>query len=349
MTLQAVPGFSPAETDDLIQSLEPLLNRDSPIPLKIAELKRSSSPYASSYPLEEVVVLFESGRRLEMIFKDVRIDAHSDAVRRAKPDFLFSPLREMTVYQTLLDSRRLGTARYFGSVVNESRGRYWLFLENVDGDELYTVGDFQVWKQTARWLAQFHDQMDERPDFTRNALKYLIQYDTNYFNCWIERALTFTAAADERRASASTDFLRRLASEYSRWVDELAALRKTVIHGDFYPSNIIIDAKNDPPRVCAVDWEQAAFGPGLVDLASLTSGNWNEQQREELAREYYQLSQRRGIDLPDWRSFLRAFELCRLHLAIQWLGWSPDWSPPDAHRQDWLTIAQDAYCRLNGN
>jgi hypothetical protein len=35
---------------------------------------------------------------------------------------------------------------------------------------------------------------------------------------------------------------------------------------------------------------------------------------------------------------------CRLALAVQWLGWSPGWSPPRAHAQDWrgeaLTMAQ---------
>ena len=27
---------------------------------------------------------------------------------------------------------------------------------------------------------------------------------------------------------------------------------------------------------------------------------------------------------------------CRLHLALQWLGWSPDWRPPPEHAHDWL-------------
>ncbi len=27
---------------------------------------------------------------------------------------------------------------------------------------------------------------------------------------------------------------------------------------------------------------------------------------------------------------------CRLHFALQWLGWSADWRPPAEHAHDWL-------------
>jgi hypothetical protein len=33
---------------------------------------------------------------------------------------------------------------------------------------------------------------------------------------------------------------------------------------------------------------------------------------------------------------LTALDYCRLHLAVQWLGWAPEWSPPPEHTQDWL-------------
>ena len=30
---------------------------------------------------------------------------------------------------------------------------------------------------------------------------------------------------------------------------------------------------------------------------------------------------------------------CRLHIAIQWLGWARSWNPPAEHVQDWLQEA----------
>jgi hypothetical protein len=37
--------------------------------------------------------------------------------------------------------------------------------------------------------------------------------------------------------------------------------------------------------------------------------------------------------------FLVALDLCHLHLAVQWLGWSPRWTPPPEHTHNWLDEA----------
>jgi len=36
---------------------------------------------------------------------------------------------------------------------------------------------------------------------------------------------------------------------------------------------------------------------------------------------------------------LRGLNLCRLQLAVQWLGWSDNWTAPKDHRHDWLVEA----------
>jgi thiamine kinase-like enzyme len=90
--------------------------------------------------------------------------------------------------------------------------------------------------------------------------------------------------------------------------------------------------------VAAVDWEQAGIGPGLVDLAALTAGRWGEADRAEIAAAYAATA---GSDFD-----VGALEACRLHLALQWLGWSPGWTPPVDHRQDWLEEAVKAAARL---
>ena len=75
-------------------------------------------------------------------------------------------------------------------------------------------------------------------------------------------------------------------------------------------------------------WERAAIGPGMLDLASLCAG-WDDRPAAELARAYC------GTGPIDFETLA----LCRLHLCIQWLGWSPHWAPPAGHRRDWLNDA----------
>ncbi len=46
----------------------------------------------------------------------------------------------------------------------------------------------------------------------------------------------------------------------------------TLIHGSFRPYHIIVSGESQLMRVCACDWERAAFGAPLYDLAYLTDG-----------------------------------------------------------------------------
>jgi hypothetical protein len=45
-----------------------------------------------------------------------------------------------------------------------------------------------------------------------------------------------------------------------------------------------------------------------------------------------------GTDLEE-TELRETLQLARLHLAVQWLGWEPTWSPPAEHRHDWLAEA----------
>jgi thiamine kinase-like enzyme len=91
-----------------------------------------------------------------------------------------------------------------------------------------------------------------------------------------------------------------------------------------------VEEREDGVRIAPVDWEMAAIGPGLVDVAALTAG-WGPEQRRELVDAY-----RDEIGGDTETGMEEALACSRLHLAMQWLGWSPGWSPPPEHRRDWL-------------
>jgi thiamine kinase-like enzyme len=86
-----------------------------------------------------------------------------------------------------------------------------------------------------------------------------------------------------------------------------------------------------------VDWELAGVGPGLLDLAAITSGSWDAAERDRIACAYH-----RALPLairPRRADLLDALKHCRLLIAVQWLGWSSDWSAPAEHAHDWLSDA----------
>jgi hypothetical protein len=289
-------------------------------------VERRPGLYRSSYEIEEIDVT-AGGKPLALIFKNVGSDGLSAEARAAKPEFLLEPRREIDVYHEILRLRVPDAPVFHGAIVDPERGRYWLFLERLDATPLHEIGDLEWWHGTVRWLARLH------ADCGGASVSSLIRYDEGFYSRWLERARGLGALPAD-------PWLER---QHRRAVERLMAARRTFIHGEFYASNVLVGTQEDGSRrISPVDWEMAAFAPGVVDLAALTAGGWSEDERRTLALSYLDESR---IDL-DERSFLEELVCARLHIAVQWLGWSPSWSPPPDHRQDWLAEASLAADRL---
>jgi aminoglycoside phosphotransferase len=272
---------------------------------QVTTVERSPSPYRTSFPLEELRVELADGTRLQLVRKELRRSALGAVAHRVKPEFLHDPGREIEAYR-LLAGRRLGTPAYYGA------GRGWILLEKVPGIELAQIGELEAWRRAARWLARLHATFAGTPPFSR----LLLDHDAAYYRLW------------PQRAAARAPEVAWIASRYEPVVERLVALPKTLIHGEFYASNVLVAGE----RVAPVDWEMAAVGAGLVDLAALVTG-WTGEERAAILAAYP------GVDDL-------AMAACRLHLALQWLGWSTDWTPPPAQAYDWLGEVRETAERL---
>jgi fructose-specific component phosphotransferase system IIB-like protein len=260
------------------------------------KLRRRPFEYRSSAPLVE---LDADGRAL--LLKDLSPGALTERARAAKLDFLHDPSREVAVYRSFLEGAGLDTPALAGAVVEPDLGRYWLVVEKVEGAPLYQA-QLERWHEVARWLARLHDRFAGT-----EASGSLVRYDRAYFELWPERAGVHLPG-------------------YGAVIDRLAGAPPTLVHGELYPSNVLLAGD----RVCVVDWELAGAGPAALDLAALALG-LDEDDAAAVAETY-----RVALADPPEASRL-AFELdcARLHLAIQWLGWSSDWTPPPEHARDW--------------
>ena len=251
---------------------------------------RRPYPYATSHPLEEV-----DGRSL---LKDLREPVAS------KPGFLHDRFREIKTYRHILAPAGIGPRLH-------AAGDGLLLIEKVGGTELWQIGEVETWCRVARWLAGMHRALVVHAD-----APWLLRYDALWYRLWLDRARAF--AGD----------LGPVERVHEAAVKRLLALPRTVIHGELYPSNILVAGE----RICPVDWEMAASGPGIVDLAALASG-FNSEETEAILAAYGDADR-------------EAFECARLHLAVRWLGWSRVWSPPPEHEHDWRSEARAAAERL---
>jgi hypothetical protein len=300
----------------------------------IASLTRRPHRYATSAPLEALSVTLTDGRELDLLLKVLGHDRLRGDARAAKPSFLYDPRRDIEMYRTVLGDEGIG-ARCYAAVVDELHGRYWLVLEQVPGVELWQVGDLAIWEQVAGWLARFHLRFADRVDEVRAAVPCLLDYDADLLRAWPTRVVERLGTLHDERLPA----LRRLLERYDRVVDALAQVPPTLVHGEFYPSNVLVHGSADDLRVYPVDWEMAATGPGLLDLAALVEG-WDPASHDRLVATYHAALVRDGGSRPPSVDQLSLdLDRCRLHLALQWIGWAPDWQPPDEHAHDWVGVA----------
>jgi aminoglycoside phosphotransferase (APT) family kinase protein len=208
-------------------------------------------------------------------------------------------------------------------------------LERLEPTLLWQMGEFDVWIWAARWLGRMHGILATSTALRRRAETHLIRYDKEFYRRWINRACAFISGGGRHGA------MDWLLNRYERVIERLLELPPTVIHGEFFVSNVLVANPQSEAflRVCPVDWEMAAIGPGLVDLAALTSGEWTTEQRNAMAVAYYEALP--DLMRKDWpfERFLTDIDYCRLHQAVQLLGWSANWSAPPEHAQDWVEEA----------
>jgi hypothetical protein len=345
MNQAADQRLSAVHTAELHDALERSLGEHFRQPC-VVRLTRRPFANTSSFAIEELEVALDNGTSLTMLFKDLSRAGLMAGAQDAKPRFLYNPLREIETYRKILMPAGLGAAIYYGSVVQPEWDRYWLFLEKVRGIELYQEGDIAIWRQVAAWLAGLHLRFAGQAGRLLDEVPLLV-YDRNYYRLWMGRAHDMVANL-RGGADHAARALAKLASNCDPLIDRLLSLPITLLHGEFYASNVLVEKTELGLRICPVDWEMAALGPGLTDLAALIAGKWPESSKAEMAQAYFEAQTQSGSATLSWEEWLVALDCCRLHQAIQWLGWSSTWSPPPTQTQDWLGEALRLAAKLTG-
>lgn len=324
------------DTTALRTALEEVLSRYFGAPRAILELQRCPASYRSSFALEELEVKLDDGLTLHLLFKDVSLQGLSEASKLGKPTFLHDPLREIETYRRILVSHLPGAALYYGAVADAELGRYWLFLEKVQGVKLPDFG-LDTWKRVAQWLAAMHTRFGRLPDLRElAAASHLIRYDGDLYRLWPRRAQAFLRQMEPIVPTQALERFDRLVGGYDQVIERLLALPVTLIHGELYGNNVLVQETADQLRICPVDWETTALGPGLLDLAALIAGEWTEEEKRAMALAYHDSLVLNNGWAPDVEEFLFALDCCRLHIAVQWLGWSEQWLSASYGRHQWL-------------
>jgi len=274
--------------------------------LGVDTVARRPWAYASSLPMEEVRLA--DGR--VVLVKELDPKAAP-----SRPMFLSDPRRELDAYATVLRTANVDAPDCIA--IESAGGHPWLVLERIDGVPLWQIGEREAWEDAARWLAALH----AKPVPETGGL------------------LVYDAGQLRQRFGLATG-LPRSGSTGKRVAERLASLPRSLIHGEFTASNILVQGDGPQRRVRAVDWETCGIGPGVLDLAALTAGAWSKSDRMRIELAYAEACP------PELRPTPTDVDYARLLLAVQWLGWSPGWTPPAEHDHDWRREALSLIGRL---
>jgi aminoglycoside phosphotransferase (APT) family kinase protein len=276
-------------------------------PAAVVGLQRRRYEYIGSYDCDLITVQLSSDEELRLFLKDYRVS------QKSKDEPELRRERELRVYRDLLSQMALGTPKYYGSVWDEAAGRFWIFLEFVEG-AVVRRQDVECGTLAAEWLAEMQGFFHRHPEIL-SSCDFLIRHDADFFRHKADLALRDVGKISPHSARR----LARIAGQYEHVVGVMASQPVTLVHGAYIPWHIVLDHAQEPVRVCPIDWELAAQGATLYDLAFFTDGV-EPPTRDRIWDAYRQAAEKHSVPVSDTEALRNAVDCFRLHRIFDWLS-----------------------------
>ena len=298
----------------------------------VSSITRRASEFATPYRAEVLNVAALDGRHTMIFVKEAarQLPDHPD---KSAAD------RELLTYSQVLAPHRLPVPVYLGGSTDEATGRTTLFLEYVDDWNL-RYHDLGYWYSAAARLGDLHRAFVDDPARLDGA-GFLPLFDVDWHREWAERALA--SLTDVSRELAAR--LAVVVSGYDAVADVLLEQPRTLVHNDLAPKNVIADRRQQPARICFVDWEMAGLGCGLLDLAQLTYG-LGPSAVERMHEAYFRSIAGSPLAPRDSRSRDRLLAACELQRSMTRLWRNHVWQKPIGVVAGWVSEAVDSWTRV---
>jgi len=224
---------------------------------------------------------------------------------------------ETEVYRYVLQPLPFSVPKFYGSYNDGATNDTWLILGYVEPSLRLASGPQpETMLRAAEWIARFHAANEARVSLA--TLAFMNRYDSEYYLGWTRRTSLFAASLHHR-----FPWLTALSESFEESFDILLSAAPTVVHGEYYPHNVLLS----DGVIYPLDWESAAVAAGEIDLATLTEA-WNPEIVRLCELEY------RRARWPDSSpgDFQRRLAAARLYLCFRWLGEQREWTLSEDNR-----------------
>jgi len=213
--------------------------------------------------------------------------------------------REAAVYRRVLPHTGQSVPVFYGAYTEPKSGATWLIIEHLEGSSRLNHSFHpDAMSLGAQWIGRFHADAAARCAIP--SMGFLPRYDAEYYRGWARRTL------EEANGLRPTyPWLATMCERFEDLIDVLLTQPQTIIHGEYYPKNVLVRQGTVYP----VDWESAAVAAGEIDLASMTD-RWPADVVREAEGAYV------GARWPDGPPalFRRKLDAARLYVQFRWLG-----------------------------
>ena len=277
----------------------------------LASVRREENEYSRTYASEIVVCCFADGseRRLFLKYMTVLDEAHHDHGMRGGLAY------EANVYRHLLRDRVRPACHGLHTAAN---GALWLVLECLDDTVPMDLSDDDgaIFKAAA-WLGKFH--ASQEIVLAAHVPPGVRVYDAVFYRGWARRTHEFAGEWHRREP-----WLAGVCADFDKPIVALLMSRATLVHGEFYPHNILYR----DGEIFTVDWESAAVGAGEIDLVALAEG-WPEETETECERLYRAARWPGGAPA----AFARTLAAAHIYMHLRWMGEHHGWTEDEPEAQ----------------
>jgi aminoglycoside phosphotransferase (APT) family kinase protein len=273
------------------------LRQREPAGPRFEVVTREPNTYESTHRSEIVTCRSVDGRQVRIYAKRQRGRVDLSTGRGGVP-------YEARVYAEVLTALGVDQPVWHGTH-RDARGRSWLFVEELEGSDFLYRAPEPMLLEAAAWIGRFHAASTRL--LAAGGAGFLTRYGVDYYAGWATRACRVRAGV-----AARPPWLERVCERYGACAERLAAAVPTIIHGEFYPGNILVREAQVHP----IDWESAAVGAGEIDVAMLTEGWGDDLERQ--CRERYRSARWPGGPPPG--GFPELFDDAALYVRLRWLG-----------------------------
>jgi hypothetical protein len=251
-----------------------------------------------SFPKELVTCRIEDGRQVQLFCKYTGGYSHASHGHRGGVPY------EAEVYRHVLEPLRVSTPGFRGMHTGAGANDVWFVLDYIPNALRLNQPDDpdMAMVVAASWLGSFHGVAEKRLP----SPSIINPYTADYYRGWSRRTVEFS-----EDAGLDLPWLRSLCSQYEDIGPQMLSSAPTVIHGEFYPRNVLFRDY----RIFPVDWESAAIAAGEIDLVTMTDC-WDDQVKARCATAY------RWARWPDGvpADFEERLTWAHLYLQLRWLG-----------------------------